>query len=317
MFVSSRASAPLMVRHALRICGVTMMISTMLGVAHSAEKANGAESLPTGGHAGNAFIGAWDDDGDGKVARAEYDTIRNSRFAATDADRDGSLTVDEYVSEYAVRLDRDIADERNASLKQTDTRFKALDKDEDKFISRAEYDASGERAFVHLDRNKDGQITREDAEPKAKPTPRRRSIIAMPTSHNLTGMLEIYDDDGDDVLSLEQYAAQRAKVFAATDTNHDGKLDHDEYVQEFDARMTDRIADRRQAQLKQGHVRFKAIDADENGGISRDEYFAMSSRMFDRADTNKDGVISRADPLPARSRRTEEERAVTSQVQTP
>ncbi|MBM0105715.1 hypothetical protein JM946_13200 [Steroidobacter sp. S1-65] len=322
MFVFSRASALLMVRHALGICGAALVISATLGMAHGAERANGAESLPTGGHAGNAFIGAWDDDGDGKVSRAEYDATRKLRFTATDLDRDGSLTLDEYVNEYAVRLDRDIADERNASLKQTDTRFKALDKDEDEFISRAEYDASGERAFVHLDRNKDGRITQDDAEPRSKEiqseeTPRRRSIIAMPTSHNLAGMLEIYDDDGDDVLSREQYDAQRAKVFAATDVNKDGKLDHAEYVNEFDARLSERIADRRQSQLKQGRVRFKAIDSDENGGISRAEYFAMSARMFERADTNKDGLISQADPPPVRVRRTEGERAVTSQAQTP
>ncbi|HEY0684590.1 MAG TPA: hypothetical protein VGD45_19795 [Steroidobacter sp.] len=317
MFVSSRASAPLMVRRALRTCSLAAVISAMLGVAHGAEKTEGAQSLPTGGHAGNAFIGSWDDDGDGQVSRAEYETVRKSRFATTDGNRDGSLTVDEYLNEYSVRLDRDIADERNASLKQADTRFKALDKDEDRFVSRAEYDASGERAFVLLDRNKDGRITQDDAEPKAEETPRRRSIIAMPTSHNLAGMLEIYDDDGDDVLSRAQYEAQRGKSFAATDVNKDGKLDHDEYVKEFDARLNDRIADRREAQLKQGRVRFKAIDADRNGGISRDEYFAMSARMFDRADTNKDGAITQADPPPARERRTEEERAVTSQVQTP
>ncbi len=318
MFVSSRASAPLMARRALRICSLAAVMSAALGVAHGAENAAATESLPTGGHAGNAFIGAWDDDGDGKVARAEYEVVRNARWATSDGDHDGSLTVDEYVNEYAVRLDRDIADERTASLKQTDTRFNALDKDSDKFISRTEYDGSGERAFVHLDRNKDGKVTKEDADPAEKntQTPRRRSIIGMPTSHNLAGMLEIYDDDGDDVLIRDQYDTQRAKVFAATDTSKDGKLDHEEYVNEFNARLAQRIDDRRQAQLKQGRVRFKAIDANENGGISRDEYFAMSTRMFDRADTNKDGVISQDDPPPVREPRPED-RAVTSQVQTP
>ena len=317
MFVSSRASAPLMTRRAWGICSVAAVIASLWGVAHGAENTTAGQSLPTGGHAGNAFIGTWDDDGDGKVPRAEYDNVRKARFATTDADGDGELTVEEYVNEYAVRLDRDIADERNASLKQTDTRFKALDKDEDKFISRAEYDGSGERAFVHLDRNKDGRITQDDAEPtkdRARDQ-RRRSIIGMPTSHDVAGMLEIYDDDGDDLLTREQYDAERAKVFAATDTNKDGKLDHDEYVREFDGRLAQRIEDRRQAQLKQGRVRFKAIDADENGVISRDEYFAMSARMFERADTNKDNVVSRDDPRPPRQRR--EERAVTSQVSTP
>lgn len=308
MFVSSRASAPLMSRRVLRICSLAAALSAVLNVAHGAES---TAALPTGGHTGNSFIATWDDDGDGRVSRAEYEKVRTARFAATDSDHNGSLTVEEYVNEYAVRLDRDIADERIASLKQTDTRFKALDKDGDRFISRAEYDDSGARAFVHLDRNKDGKITQEDAGPADKqPRPRRRSLIGMPTSHTLAGMLEIYDDDGDDVLSRAQYDAERAKVFAATDTNKDGKLDHDEYVNEFNARLGQRIADRREAQLKQGRVRFKAIDADENGTISREEYFAMSTRMFDRADTNKDGVISQDDPPPVRERRNDE-RAVS------
>ncbi|WP_129779929.1 EF-hand domain-containing protein [Peristeroidobacter soli] len=316
MSVSSRASAPLMVRHALHICSLAAVVSAMVGTAHGAETAKAGKELPTGGHTGNAFIATWDDDGDGKVTRAEYETVRKARFATTDSDHNGSLTVEEYVNEYAVRLDRDIADERDASLKQTDTRFKALDKDEDKFISRAEYDSSGERAFVHLDRNKDGRITNDDAEPDARKEPRRRSVIGMPTSHTLAGMLEIYDDDGDDVLTRAQYDAERPKVFAATDTNKDGKLDHDEYVKEFVARLSLRIEDRRQAQLKQGRVRFKAIDTNENGDISRDEYFAMSARMFDRTDTNKDGVITQDDPPPVREPR-QDQRAVTSQVQTP
>jgi hypothetical protein len=318
MFVSSRASAPLMALRALRVCSLASMISALLGLAHGAENAAAGEHLPTGGHAGNAFITAWDDDGDGKVSHPEYEAVRKTRFATTDSNLDGALTADEYVNEYAVRLDRDIADERDASLKQTDTRFESLDKDGNKLVSRAEYDGSGERAFAQLDRNKDGRVTLEDADPAEKKalTQRRRSIIGMPTSHNLTGMLEIYDDDGDDDLTREQYDAERAKVFAATDTNKDGKIDHDEYVKEFDTRLAQRIADRRQAQLKQGHVRFKAIDVDENGTISRDEYFAMSTRMFERADTNKDGVISPDDPAPVREPR-DENNAVTSQVQTP
>jgi Ca2+-binding EF-hand superfamily protein len=308
MSVSSRASAP-------SVFALVAAISAVLGVAHGAETAEVGKALPTGGHTGNAFIATWDDDGDGKVTLAEYEAVRKARFSTTDSDHNGSLTAEEYVNEYAVRLDRDIADERTASLKQTDTRFKALDKDEDKFVNRAEYDGSGDRAFVHLDRNKDGRITNDDAEPAEKETQRRRLIIGMPTSHSLAGMLEIYDDDGDDILTRAQYDTERAKVFAATDTNKDGKLDHDEYAKEFDARLSQRIADRRQAQLKQGHVRFKAIDTNENGDISREEYFAMSTRMFERTDTNKDGVISQDDPAPVREPR-KDDRAV-SQVATP
>jgi Ca2+-binding EF-hand superfamily protein len=315
MFVSTCASAALMACRAVRVRSLAIAISaTVFSLAHAGQT---SDSLPTGGHAGNAFIGAWDDDGDGKVSRTEYETARTSRFATTDANRNDALSVDEYVDEYAVRLDRDIADEREASLKQTNTRFEALDKDDDKFVSRAEYDASGERGFVHLDRDQDGKVTQQDAAPaKGQTQPgRQRSLIAMPTTHTLAGMLEIYDDDGDDVLSKEQYDRQRASAFAATDTNQDGKLDANEYTSEFAARLTARIAERREAQLKQAKVRFKAIDDNENGSISRDEYVAMSARMFERADTNKDGRVAQDDPPPVRQPRTDE-RAVTSQVQT-
>ncbi len=198
MSVSSRASAPLMVRHALRICGLVAAMSAVLGVAHGAETAEVGKALPTGGHTGNAFIATWDDDGDGKVTHAEYEAVRKARFATTDSDHNGSLTVDEYVNEYAVRLDRDIADERTASLKQTDTRFKALDKNEDKFVSRAEYDGSGDRAFVHLDRNKDGRITqrrcraRREKKPSAagrsSACPRRTASPACSKSTMTTAM---------------------------------------------------------------------------------------------------------------------------------
>lgn len=113
MSVSSRASAVLMGRRALRICSLAAVLS--FGAAHGAETAEVGKAMPTGGHTGNAFIGTWDDDGDGKVTRTEYEAVRKTRFATTDSNNSGSLTVDEYVNEYAVRLDRDIGDERNAS----------------------------------------------------------------------------------------------------------------------------------------------------------------------------------------------------------
>lgn len=314
MLVHFRLSALLRARHAAPICGL-VSVALFVAAAHSAET---VETLPPGGHAGGAFIAAWDNDGDGKVSRTEYETVRVERFAATDRNRDGSLNVDEYLNEYVVRLDRQIADERDASMKQTNTRFRSIDKDADQVISRTEYDSSGERAFTHLDQDKDGRITTQDAEPKrenAAPVS-RRSVISMPTSHTRAGMLEIYDDDGDDVLTREQYNAQRARAFAATDLNKDGKLDETEYTKEFAARLSHRIDERREDQLKQGRVRFKAIDDDKNGGISRDEYFAMSARMFDRTDTNKDGLVSQDDPPPVRKPR-EDERPMTSQAQSP
>jgi Ca2+-binding EF-hand superfamily protein len=260
------------------------------------------------------FIPSWDTNSDGKVPRAEYDAVRKERFATADEDRDGSLNADEYVNEYALRLDREIEEERKAAIGQTHTRFRALDKDGDGFVSRAEYDASGDRAFAALDHDKDGRVAKTDPETAAaspvaakgaeKPRPvRQRSAIGIPSTHTRAGFLEIYDGDADGVVTREQYAAQRASAYVKTDANRDGKVDETEYVDEFADRL-DRTAVRsRQAQLKQGHVRFESIDSDKNGAISSAEYFTMSGRMFERVDTNKDGVVSQDDPPPPREQR--------------
>jgi hypothetical protein len=284
--------------------------------------------LPTGGHAGNVFIGAWDTDGDGKVSRTEYDATRTQRFAQSDENSDAALSADEYVNEYATRLDHDIAAARKDFIEQTHTRFRSLDQDGDGGVSRAEYDASGKRTFTQLDHDKDGRIAASDPEKaqpavrmekaeerakveKARPA-RARPVITMPTTHTRKGFLEIYDTDADEAVTRAQFDEQRASAFVKTDGNSDGKLDPNEYLEEFADRLDRRIARTREAQLKQGLVRFESIDADKNGGISRDEYLAMSARFFERADTNKDGTVADNDPPPPpEERRERTERAVS------
>lgn len=276
-------------------------------------------TLPTGGHAPDLFIPAWDENGDGKVPRAEYDVVRAERFRLADEDGSGALNADEYIDEYAIRLDRQMADERKASIDQTHTRFRALDRDKGSSVSRAEYDASGEHVFARLDHDKDGRIAKADPDAGAveatksgdatraeSSRPRPRLVIAMPTTHTRAGFVQMYDGDADDVVTRAQYDSQRTAAFTATDVNRDGKLDEAEYVNEFVERLDRQIARVRQAQLQQGQVRFESIDRDKNGAMSREEYFSMSAGTFMRADTNSDGVVSQDDPPPARNERDQE-----------
>lgn len=296
----SPAETPVRLRLPALLVAQLMLISAA-AIADEAKPAT--RSQATGGHANAQFVRSWDENGDDKVARAEYDDARVQRFAATDTDKSGSLSQSEYINEYAVRLDVQIADEKKASLQQTDTRFRALDKDHDNFIARAEYDASGTKAFQHLDPDRDGHISERDSQ--AQPAARRasQSVIRMPTTHDLAGFIEIHDTDGDGEVTRGQFDAQRAAAFTATDSNRDGKLDRSEYLQEFVARLDRQIELRRHDQLKQGGVRFKSIDDDKNGSISHEEYVAMSTRMFERTDTNKDGVVSADDPAPPKQER--------------
>lgn len=164
---------------------------------------------------------------------------------------------------------KQLASERASHLRQTHVRFNALDKDEDGYISRAEFNRSGDLAFERMDTNKDGVLSAADPkpEPRGEDTrseqtrseqtraeqsrqqqaqrteqPRRERLLKMPTTHSVEGMLAMYDSNKDGVVSREEYAKGRAAQFAATDTNGDGQLSYDEYVAEFAARLDKQIS---------------------------------------------------------------------------
>ncbi len=123
-------------------------------------------------HDGASFIHDYDADHDGKVTRAEFDAGRTARFRATDVNADGWLSEVEYVGEYRARLEQQLAEsyrdeekkteERQRQLRQAHVRFGVLDRDKDGKMTSAEYNASGERAFVEQDADKDGTITAAD-----------------------------------------------------------------------------------------------------------------------------------------------------------
>ena len=67
----------------------------------------------------------------------------------------------------------------------------------------------------------------------------------------------------------------------------------------FSGEQQQQLAAERAGHLRQTHVRFNALDKDENGYISRAEFNRSGDSAFSRMDTNQDGVISKADPKPA------------------
>lgn len=238
------------------------------------------------------FLARFDEDKDGKVDAAAFEAFRRARYAQTDENGDGSVDVEEYVAEYAGRLDRELEAARGAHVQQTHTRFGALDKDGDGFVSRAEYDASGARAYAfHLE-------NAGKPEPAAR-TGAPRDPIGMPTTHIRAGMLAMYDRDGDGEVARGEYDAARGEAFSRTDGNGDGRVDKDEYLAEYEDRLDRQIASRREGSLQQARVRFGALDSGKDGRVSWDEYAASGKRMFDGADRDDNGVVDAADTAAA------------------
>lgn len=124
------------------------------------------------------------------------------------------------------------------------------------------------------------------------------ALIAVSTSgcaataiHALAGtrkpdpaeMFERADANGDGLITRAEFTEARAKMFARLDRNGDGYLTKDDAQGRFAAR---RSGDG--SRLTQALITF---DSDGDGRISRDEFVNGPSRLFDRADSNHDGVI--------------------------
>ncbi len=130
---------------------------------------------------------------------------------------------------------------------------------------------------------------------------------AFAASHARDTFIKEQDQNGDGVVSKDEFAATRALQFAATDADRNGSLSRSEYVGEFKARLEKKLAtddrapekkeEERERQMRQADVRFGVLDSDNSGAITRAEFDYSGWRMFNHHDTNNDGAVSAADPV--------------------
>lgn len=159
-----------------RLATATGAAALLAACAAPSAPAGDGPARPAGGHGNAAFIGGYDANNDGKVTRAEYDTVRKQRFTAADANGDGWLSEAEYVAEFEGRLTQQYADQKRqpddayaGSIKQAHVRFGILDKNKDGRLSVDEELAIAERTFKGADTNGDGVVDATDAANDKKP----------------------------------------------------------------------------------------------------------------------------------------------------
>jgi Ca2+-binding EF-hand superfamily protein len=218
-----------------------------------------------------------DKDGDGKISRAEWPG-QPAGFERLDTNKDGFLTPDE--------LAKLPLGPGQGPLAQYRDRLKAMDKDADGKVTRAEFDGP-EQAFLALDVNKDGVLDKDDypaifaaggdatPKPKEEGEPAKAKGGAGPTASQFGPRLKAMDTDSDGKLSREEYQGPPA-MFNQLDTDNDGFLTPQEAL-----RLTWLI----------GPKRFPMVDKDSDGKLSREEYPGPKP-AFDRLDTNQDGFLS-------------------------
>ncbi|MEM9530585.1 MAG: hypothetical protein AAGA23_06680 [Pseudomonadota bacterium] len=265
-----------------------------------------------------AFIADHDHDGDSRVSSIEFEQSRRDRFDVTDTNGDGVVSEEEYVFEWEDRMDAQLEMDRRSRVQQAEVRFGSMDRSDNEVMEWAEYEGSGDRMFTRRDTNEDLVVDASDPAPSYNYTPKAesemtaeekqkrrdrlmswsRSMLEMPTTHNLEGMMVKYDLNGDERIERAEFDGKRRADFDATDFDHDGVLSLDEYVGEFEDRMDTVIEEFRVASVRQSRRRYQSLDDDGDGAMTFAEYRESGNRIFARYDVSQDGYVNLDDPMP-------------------
>jgi Ca2+-binding EF-hand superfamily protein len=97
--------------------------------------------------------------------------------------------------------------------------------------------------------------------------------------HNVRERWQRLDKDGNGSISRDEWVRD-PQTFDRLDANKDGVLSREELGQAVQQRIRQRADDR-----------WKRLDKDGNGSISREEW-PRNPEAFDRLDTNKDGLLT-------------------------
>jgi Ca2+-binding EF-hand superfamily protein len=161
------------------------------------------------------------------------------------------------------------------------------DANSDGVLTRQEFDAGRDATFTRLDANNDGQLTR--AERRAERGERR----GRSGRHGGMHSLERADANNDGNVTRDEFLARPTQMFDRLDANDDGVISTAERPQ------------RRERAEGEQRQRPERVNPDANGDnqISRSEYAAMGSGMFDGLDANSDGRVTREEADAARSHR--------------
>jgi hypothetical protein len=152
-------------------------------------------------------------------------------------------------------------------------------------VTRAEVQSRVQARFARADANRDGFVTREEAQ--ATRAGARERLRA---------------GRGD----------RRAALFARLDSNRDGMLSREEFEAPR-ARMANRAGDGARGPRMGGRGGatagglggrgFAALDSDRDGRVSLQEAQSAALRMFDRVDANRDGTVTPDERRAARETR--------------
>ena len=128
------------------------------------------------------------------------------------------------------------------------------------------------------------------------------SLLALPAAFagDAGKKLDKLDTNDDGQVSRAEHAAGAQAMFAKLDVNGDGVVTESEVEAKKDMRPEEKNRDEQKDHIsrdekKHTDEKFKLMDRNNDGRITAEENTAVASAMFDAADTNRDGQLSKGE----------------------
>ena len=245
----------------------------------------------------------------GEVSRADFLKYRMKSFDELDANKDGKLSLDEFVKVAEPPMSADVPggptlEERRNRAK---AEFQNLDTNRDGFIERPEAETLVHSEFNQYDTDRDNKVTE----------PEVRLIVQRSLQREAAARQEIDQRRRQGMAAINDFIDMQLREADKLDKNNDGRINQQEYL------VLTGPADGPQAKgllpydiRKQLVLRkFAEIDTNKDGQLDRVELTGAAVKQFLEIDDNKDRYLTEDEFKKAQENETKKMRAVIQAMQ--
>src|SRR5215216_7137062 len=245
----------------------------------------------------------------GEVSRADFLKYRMKSFDELDGNKDGKLSLDEFLKVAEPPMSADVPGGPNLEERRNRAKaeFQNLDTNRDGFIERAEAETLVHSEFNQYDTDRDNKVTE----------PEVRLIVQRSMAREAAARQENDQRRRQGMAAINDFIDMQLREADKLDKNNDGKLNQQEYL------VLAGPADGPQAKgllpfdiRKQLVLRkFAEIDINKDGQLDRVELTGAAVRQFLEIDENKDRFLTEDEFKKAQENETKKMRAVIQAMQ--
>jgi len=245
----------------------------------------------------------------GEVTRADFLKYRMKSFDELDANKDGKLSVDEFVKVAEPPYSHDVAN--GPTLEERRNRAKAefgnLDTNRDAFVERAEAEALVHSEFNQYDTDRDNKVTE----------PEVRLIVQRALAREQQERQQMEQRRRQGMAAINDFIDMQLREADRLDKNNDAKISQQESVTlagPADGPQAQGLLPydiRRQLVMR----KFQEIDTNKDGVLDRIELTASAVKQFIEMDANKDRFLNDEEFKKAQEAETKKMRAIVQAMQ--